>query len=347
MSDQIVRLALIGCGAVTERAHLPVCAREPGVSVTALVDPNVARAKQLAKAYGVPNVLPDASPLHEFADAAILAVPHALHCRIGAGLLRRGVHILVEKPMALTAEECDAMTAAAGEGRAVLAVGLMRRFAPWARLVKEVLDLGLLGSVRSFYVREGLKYSWPVASDFFFKKSAAGGGVLIDTGAHALDSVLWWFGEPVSFEYFDDAEGGVEADCEVGLVMPSGARGRVELSRTRDLGCRVSIRGDRASLEVEPYSRDARFTVSGLQIDGIVRNLNGPADDGEYLRLMASSMSDWLGAIRHGRSPCVSGAEGRRSVAFIEQCYLHRQRLVYPWLSQTNPGVRELTEVAL
>ena len=70
-------------------------------------------------------------------------------------------------------------------------------------------------------------YSWPVASDFMFRKDA-GGGVLADTGAHVLDTVLWWLGDWDKVEYHDDAHGGVEADCLLKLTMKSGAVGTVE-----------------------------------------------------------------------------------------------------------------------
>ncbi len=159
--------------------------------------------------------------------------------------------MLVEKPMALTAAECDAMIAAAEEGGAVLAVGLMRRFLRSTRFVRHAVQTGLLGRIRRFDVREGIVYNWPVASDFFFRKETAGGGVLIDTGAHTLDSLLWWLGDVRSLDYFDDNYGGVEADCLLQLQMESGATGVVELSRTRKLRNTAIIEGDRASIEVD------------------------------------------------------------------------------------------------
>lgn len=56
--------------------------------------------------------------------------------------------------------------------------------------------------------------------------------MLNDTGAHTLDSILWWLGNYDSFEYYNDSQGGVDANCKIYLVMKNGAKGTIELSRT-------------------------------------------------------------------------------------------------------------------
>jgi predicted dehydrogenase len=329
-----LRIAVIGCGAVTARAHLPVAARAEGVKVTLLVDRAHSRAETLASQFGVPRVAADYAAAFDEADAAIVALPHCLHASVCVELLRRGIHVLVEKPMALTADECDAMSAAAEEGGAVLAVGLMRRFLRATQFVRETLQAGLLGRVRRFDVREGFVYDWPVASDFFFRKETAGGGVLIDTGAHTLDTLLWWLGDVRSLEYFDDDHGGVEADCLLRLELESGATGVVELSRTRKLRNSAIIEGERASLEadwgwVRLTPRDSRLTL-----DGPVKPTSSPkATVEDYLEAMAASFNDWIDAIRLARPPAVSGAEARRSIALIEKCYRNRQALELPWVA--------------
>jgi len=335
MSTDPLRIGIVGCGAVTELAHLPLCTAMQGVKVTALVDPNIGRAEQLAKTFGVELVRRDTTDLAGVIDGAIVAAPHAYHARIGIDLLRQGIHVLVEKPMALTTAECDAMIEAAEKSRTVLAVGLMRRFAPWARYIKKVLDSGTLGKVRSFQIREGFKYSWPVASDFFFKKEAAGGGVLIDTGAHTLDTVLWWFGDVERYEYYDDSEGGVEADCEVRLRMRDECMGTVHLSRTRNLGFRIRIEGERDVLEFDRTEKPGKFVLGDFCLQGAVFKPVDPTNDGTLIPMIGASLRDWRDAIRNGTPPTVTGYEGRRSISLIESCYRHRQPLIYPWLDES------------
>jgi len=330
-----MKLAIIGCGAITEHGHLPAAIKVQDVQVTLLVDKNRPRAENLACQYNVPHIAEDYTQVWKEAEAAIVALPHYLHAPVSVDLLNHGVHVLVEKPMALSVAECDAMIRAAERGRAVLAVGLMRRFLYSAQLTKTILDIGLLGAVESFDVREGFIYGWPVASDFFFRKEMAGGGVLIDTGAHTLDTLLWWLGDVASFEYFDDSYGGVEADCELYLVMKCGATGIVELSRTRNLRNTAIIRGENGMMEVHLHTNQIKFRPrdAAYEIIGSVSpNSREAQHEQSLVDLLSAQLADWVSAIRSGGLPRVSGVEGRRSVALIEACYAQRGPLVLPWV---------------
>lgn len=332
-SDKKLRIAIIGCGAVAELAHLPAQAGVAGTEVTLLVDRNRARAESLARQFCVPHVAEDWAATFDYADAAIVALPHSLHGPVSVELLKRGIHILVEKPMAITTAECDSMIEASAQSGATLAVGLMRRFLWTAQFVKRILDERLLGTVLTVDVREGNIYNWPVASDFFFRKKTAGGGVLIDTGAHALDSLLWWLGDVASFEYTDDDYGGVEADCVIDLVLESGVTGVVELSRTRTLRNTTIISGDRASLEIGWGEARLFNKASGLELRGLVHPSASSAGSSQsYLDVWTESLIDWVGAVRNRTEPRVNGVEARRSIAFIEACYARRKPLKLPWL---------------
>lgn len=334
MRRSVPKIAVIGCGAVTERRHLPALAAL-GVKPVLLVDPNLRRAEDLGRAFGVPRFAESYEPwIGEF-DAAIVAAPHSLHASVSTDLLRRGIHVLVEKPMALTKTECDAINRMARESKAVLAVGLIRRFLHVARWVKAALSAGVLGRVESFEVTEGSVYGWPVASDFFFRKETAGGGVLADTGAHTLDLLLWWLGDVASFEYFDDSYGGVEADCKLHLKLAGGPHGNVELSRTRNLPRVALLRGERGEIEVSLDEK--RFNHIMARPREILSFRNGGRRGDRLPRqrmgdLFRLQLEDWLHAVETGGEPSVSGAEGARSVALIEACYKERRLLDLPWV---------------
>ena len=329
-------VALVGCGAVVEQCHLPAFFRRSDCKVAALVDSNQKRAGQLAERYGIPHSLTDYRGLYELGiDAAIVALPNYLHAPASIDLLEHGIHVLVEKPMALSLSQCNAMIEAAQKKEVTLAVGLMRRFYRSGQLVRSLVQNGTLGQVRSFDVREGRVFNWPLASDFFFRKEAAGGGVLIDTGVHTLDQLLWWLGDADSFEYYDDNYGGVEADCELHLKLRSGAEGIVEVSRTRKLRNTAIIRGERGELEIGLSGNRAALRFDGvpLQVAGSAIPLHEPIDS-EWIQTdpIAAEQEDFLDAIRRRRSPVVSGLEGSRSVALIEACYRKRQPLKVPWM---------------
>src|SRR5262245_30370488 len=118
-----IRLALIGCGAIAEQMHLPVLAGHEGLKLSALVDRDERRAARLAKGYGMPTVFRDVDDLPDGSiDAAILATPPFHHAPGSIALMRRGIHVLVEKPMALSLAEAEEMCRVADECGVLLAV---------------------------------------------------------------------------------------------------------------------------------------------------------------------------------------------------------------------------------
>jgi predicted dehydrogenase len=328
-----LRIGVIGGGAAAEGIHLPALARTAGVQVAAVVDPVKARVEHLQRTFGVPAGFAAYRDAIPHIDAAVLGIPHQLHAPVAIDLLDAGIHVLVEKPMALTTAECDAMIQASERSGALLAVGLLRRFAPALRWTKEALDSGLLGPIRSIDVREGMVFRWPVKSAAMFSPSC--GGVTADLGAHILDLLLWWFGDSASFQYWDDAAGGVEANSVIELEMTNGVTGRVELSRTRDLRNTCSIRGERGTLEVGTKTDSTiRLTPACGQV-----TLGGRATTplqqppGNLADLFSWQMDDFVRAVTTRTAPAVPGRDARRSVALLEACYRHRQPLVYPFES--------------
>jgi predicted dehydrogenase len=339
-----VRLAVVGCGAVAQIHHVPAIAASDRVEAAVLVDADEKRARELAARFGVPEVATDYRELPGKVDGAVVALPNSLHAPVSIELLRRGVHVLVEKPMAMTVAECDAMIEAARAGRAVLAVGLDFRFFDSSLLVRDLLRDGLIGEIRRFDLRQGVIPRWPFATDFLLRKEMAGGGVLADFGVHVLDLLLWWLGDLTATDYRDDALGGVESDCEMTLTTPSGVTGTVEISRTRNLRNTCVFEGTRARLEVGIWDSDPRLRLS---IAGSEIALAGHARQGQagetglnFLDTFIRQIDDFARAIRgRGGPPFVPGAEGRRSLALIESCYAQRRFLELPW--SVHPAARE------
>jgi predicted dehydrogenase len=326
-----LKLAVIGCGAITKGIHLPVTALSDQVEITVLVDKFLPRARELADKYDVPAVTDDYRDVVGQADAAIVALPHYLHAPVTIELLRRGIHVLVEKPMALKASDCDEMIGAANDTGAVLAVGLVRRFREASRFVKQIIKNGMLGNIVNFDFREGNIYSWSAASALTFQKET-GGGVLTGVGPHTLDLLLWWLGDYDSVEYYDDTMGGVEADCELYLQLQCGASGVVELSWTRDLRNSWIIRGERGTLEVEKgFNPLVHLETKSQDVVLTGRALRGGTADKSLRDAFCRQLDDFADAILSHRAPFVPGREGKRSVELIEACFASRQPLKQPW----------------
>ncbi len=333
-----IRVAQVGCGRVAEMYHLPVLARSDGVEVAMLVDSSVARARELAERYGVPSVTDDYRQAIGRVDAAIVAVPNALHAGVTKDLLRGGVHVLVEKPMALALVDCDEMIDLAQRMQLILAVGLEFRFFYVSQFVKRLLEHGVLGEVREFDVQQGLELKWSTRSGYLVQPELAGGGVLVDFGVHLLDLLIWWLGECAVEEYSDDAMGGVEAECELRLRMASGAQGTVELSRLRNMRNTCLLRSARGELEVGMWDPGAtvrlRFSGQEFRLAGKLDGLEEPS--GTFRDAIRRQWNDFADAILTRRDPFVSGGEGRRAVGVIERCYASRKPLTRRWLRATS-----------
>ena len=345
MKDRI-RLALIGCGAVARIHHLPAIARMKDVELAVLVDPSLERALELGGQYGAGRVAADYRELIGEADAAIVATPNFLHAPIALYLLEHGIHVLVEKPMALNARDGERMVAAAQQSGAVLAVGMEMRFFYPARFVKETLSKNLLGRIHSFDLRVGVVSSWPAATDYFLHKNQSGGGVLINHGVHVLDLLLWWLGDYAEVASFDDALGGVEANCKMDLRLRTGACGTAEISRMRNLRNTCLIEGERGALEIELWEPNGRVYLKQGD-DLVLRGSLGPgADiaDETPLDVFQRQLGDFVDAIRSGRAPFVSGPEALGAVRLIEACYASRRPLEVPWMAAepAHPGFRRV-----
>lgn len=334
-----LNLAIIGCGAVTKTHYLPAIKLADKFMVTVLVDKALANARHLADKYNVPEVRDDYRDIVGQVDAVIVALPNYLHAPIALDLLQHGIHVFVEKPMALKTSECDAMIEAANYSKTVLAVGLEFRFFYSSQFVKQIIKNGLLGDILSFDIRQGVILNWAMASDYLLRKEAAGGGVLVDFGSHVLDLLLWWLGDYQRIEYYDDAMGGVEANCELHMQMKCGACGNVELSRIRKLSNQCIIQGERGVLEVGIWNFNplVNLKIKNQNVVLTGQVMHGKTTDKSFREVFCRQLNDFADSITSQREPFIPGSEGRRVVKLIEECYTTRQPLKHPWSCHERP----------
>ena len=329
------RVAVVGCGAVAQQFHIPLLAGHEQVELVAFVDRDVDRVETLGQQYQVP-VLADIDQLQSnLVDAAVIATPPVHHAPGTIALARQGIHVFVEKPMALNARDADEMIRAADGGAVVLAVGLFRRLLPTTRLMRAVIESGLVGEPLGFDVDEGAIYGWEAETLGNMRKELAGGGVLIDVGSHAIDRLLAMLpGDLELLEYRHNAHGGIESDCQLQLNIVQEGRtvpGSIQLSRTRRLRNTVQIRCEKGTLEV-PAGERFQITIHPQDVslrDAAMRQLrqlelrlgwaNEPRSD--WWEIFRCELDDWLDAIRQGTSPLLSGTSALPTVKLIDECY--------------------------
>ncbi|WP_449462298.1 Gfo/Idh/MocA family oxidoreductase [Tardisphaera miroshnichenkoae] len=198
-----VKIGLIGAGGIAE-VHYQKYMALPNVEVVAISDINEEVIKRRAKEWNVPNAFRDYNEMLSSVrlDGVSVCTPHKYHAPAAIAALNAGVNVLVEKPMASSAEEAYAMYKAAEKNGKVLMVGFQSRYNPELQAAKKFIESGFLG--KAYYAeaaegarRRGIPGWGPNESPTFISKSAAGGGVTLDIGVYALDDVLYLLNHPV------------------------------------------------------------------------------------------------------------------------------------------------------
>jgi predicted dehydrogenase len=242
-----VRLAVIGCGAVSEIYHLPAIRRCADARLAAVVDADAERAAAIARANGGALAVADYRELPGKVDAALVATPNGTHAEISCFLLDHGIHVLCEKPVATTLADAERMAAASRRGPAQLMAGHSRRFNPNLELLRTLIQRGHLGQVDELTTALGGRYgAWPQRTDFRRSRSLAGGGVMMDLGIHLIDMALWLVDREATvgrYEASDVMGWGVESDAEVTLEFSGGAHARLACSYTHGLNRALRVRG--------------------------------------------------------------------------------------------------------
>ncbi|MDF2646426.1 MAG: gfo/Idh/MocA family oxidoreductase [Paenibacillus sp.] len=192
-----LRVGLIGCGAILQRRHLPEYLAHKDVVIVSVCDPNLERAQEVARQFGIPNAYETHQQLLQSGgiDAVSVCTPNHLHSSVSIEAMELGIHVLVEKPMATSLKEAEAMIRTAKEQNVFLMVGHNQRFMPAHRKAKDILQSGKLGKVLSFstiFGHSGPEH-WSIdgKNSWFFNQEHAFSGALGDLGIHKADLIHW------------------------------------------------------------------------------------------------------------------------------------------------------------
>lgn len=195
-------VGVVGGGSIAEW-HLSSYARNPDVRIVAVADVDLARATARAAEFSA--LRPGSAPVRAYAshtellaDADVEAVSvctrNDTHSSIAVDVLASGRSALVEKPMARTVAEAEAIVAAEAASDGVVQVGYVRRWSPNAQVLKTFTDAGDLGAV--YYAKATCLRQAGNPGGWFADRSISGGGPLIDVGVHFLDLAWWFMGAP-------------------------------------------------------------------------------------------------------------------------------------------------------
>ena len=336
-SGRPLRLGIVGCGAITREAHLPVVGTDPRVEVAMLCDRDPANAVQAAREAGIDaEIVTDVAQLAGKVDAAIVAVPARFHAPVSIQLMELGIDVLCEKPLAISADYGRRMVEVARANARVLAVALMMRFFPHNLWLRDLVEDGEIGEVREVIVEDGAPLDWPMASNSYFDRRCTGGGVLFDNGVHLLDRVLWLFGDLDEIAYEDDAFGGFESNARLTGTLSIGGRPvptRMEFSWSHRLRRSIRVVGERGTLEAA--TSDPRIlTLYRESRRGPMEMQIVCAKSWDRLGHYRAQLDDFIGAVRERRMPFVSAESSLRALQVIETAYARRTPMEQPWLAR-------------
>lgn len=321
-----LRLAIVGCGAISQQAHIPAASRVDEVRLMALVDTDLAHAKALAAQYNVPTAVSSLQECWSDIDAVILATPPHVRSKLALQSFHQGLHVLCEKPMANDVAECKEMIAAAQIAKRTLAVAHTYRFFPNRAYVRTLYKSGRLGRMISVDVEQGDPFGWPTRTLYTLRQNMVPGGVLFNEGIHALDLLWWWFGSPESFDYQDDSLGGLESNVRLTLKYRDGGNAHFRLSRTCSLKNEVRMQFEKGSVAFPLY-----------EMAGVTLGLNGESKllvvhttPWDFVEAAARQLQDFALAAIEGRPASVSGDEGAIAVEMVASCYERALRRARP-----------------
>ena len=334
------RFAVIGAGAVAELSYLPALAGHPDAAVEAVVDIDETRAERVGEAFDAQVVTTQYKDVLGAVDGAIIATPPSTHADITRDCLMQDVAVLTEKPVATTSEEADALVRLAADRDLPFAISRQLRESPVSRLVRLFTQTGALGPLEGFSMQYGDETKWAFASEYRVRKSLSWGGVLTDKAPHALDVLLWIFGNDVSVvQYEDDSLGGIEANATARLSFSDrDVDGIFRVTASRNLENRLTVRGRDGSITGNPKEGEVTVRRTNGEDSQIRTNDSIPLTD--YRVRIAHQTHQFVESLERDDEPAAPAATGVPIISLIEQCYAHRETRLEPWEQDLRPEVK-------
>ncbi|QHT59983.1 Gfo/Idh/MocA family oxidoreductase [Paenibacillus lycopersici] len=321
-----IRVAVVGCGAIAQRRHIPEYAGNPNVTLVAFVDPLLERAQKIADPFGAEAFASYQDMLAKIKpDAVSVCTPNYLHAEVSIAAANAGAHVLVEKPMASTDEEAAAMIEAASKNGVHLMVGHNQRLMPPHVKAKAILKSGVLGRVLTFRTSFGHPgpEAWSVdgRDSWFFRKPEAIMGAMGDLGVHKSDLIRYLLDDEVAqvtgfIGTLDKQDTDIDDNATCILRMKSGAIGTLVASWTYYKG------EDNSTVlwcenGVMKIGTDPKDQIIVELRNGTVEKYNVGAISTNEKQETSGVIDAFVESIATNAKPAISGEEGRKSLAVI------------------------------
>ncbi|MEO8456391.1 MAG: Gfo/Idh/MocA family oxidoreductase [Chloroflexota bacterium] len=336
-----VRIGVVGSRFIAN-AHAQGIARTPGATLVAAASPNPDHVGAFCKQWGAVHAFSDYREMlaSDEIDAVTVACPNDLHAEVTIAAAKAGKHVLVDKPLAVTLEECDRMIEACKAAGVVLLYGENLCFAPKYVRAKQLADEGALGDV--YYVRQ-LECHYGPHADWFWDVERSGGGVLMDMGCHSIAFCRWVFGnaaiesvsaEAATFVHGEKTRGDDHSTVVMRFVAsdkhPKGGIGIAENSWARAGGFddRAEIYGTQG-LTIADITRGGSLQTFSAKGYGYAaekspwtRGWTWTTFEESWNYGFPQEIAHFVDCIENGTQPMLTGEDGRETLLVICAAYL-------------------------
>ena len=331
METKKVRMGVVGTG-IWGRMHVRAYVQHPSADLVAICDLNEERAREVAEEFDIPKCYSNTDEmLEEGLDGISIATPDTAHADITIKAAEKGVHILVEKPLATTVEECERMISAASAGGVYLMVDWHNRWNPPCYYAWRAIRDGELGEVSYIYYR---------VSDTIYVPTkmlpwAGNSSVMLFLGSHALDTTCWLIGHKPVRVYCRRKEGvltgmGIPtADMYITMVdFDNGATAVVENSWVLPqsspalIDHKCEIIGSKGVINLDPthnraFAKYTSKTPGGFPDASFPDMFITPEIHNRQLGFAVESIYHFVECIRDGKKPLTSGEDGLLNTRLI------------------------------
>jgi predicted dehydrogenase len=304
-AERLLRVGVVGVGVMGSN-HARVLAELPGVALVGVADPDRGQANFVAQALGCPAVADAAALLDAGLDAVTIAAPTHLHREIALACIARGVHVLVEKPIASNAEEGRDIVAAARHAGVTLMVGHVERFNPAVQAIKDAIRGEDILSIAITRVGP-------------FPPRMSNVGVVIDLAVHDID-LIRWFTDSDIIEVQPQLSSAVAEREDIALLQfrtASGVLAHINTNWLTPFKARTVHVATRRKYVMGDLLTRQVTECFGFQPDGSYSMRHLSVGHAEPLR---AELTAFTAAIRTDTAPAVTGEEGVASLEVAMRC---------------------------
>jgi predicted dehydrogenase len=311
----MIRIGIVGCGAISERAHFPSVMKNPGFKLTAIVDVNRNKLDELKDKYNVAHASNDTNSILEHVDALILATPPHLRAAMAITAVEAGKHIFCEKPLTNTFLDAKRIAESSKQYNVVAGVAHTFRFAANRKYIRNLLKQIIGKEEIIIKIVQASPASWKPETGYSYKKELVPGGVVLIEGLHTLDFLTWVFGKPAIEKYVDDSLGGIESNAYMDLSFSNKVQASVRMSRTSNLGNYIHIKSDSYDIKLDMRNFN-EVIINGKKIKS-----NNSKNTDPFGKMCYDQLDNFLKAIQGSEPIACSIDDACELIYLIENLY--------------------------